>query len=302
MILPGPSSIELGKKIADTLNLDIVDVEYKIFSDGESKIQINSDVSNKNIVLIQSTYPPVDQHIIQTLLISRQLNKLDAKTFLVSPYFGYSRQDKEFLNGEIISSKIISELFEFVGIKEFMTVDIHSKLCLEYFNIPKYNISAIPILADYIKNSISIDKIKNDIIVVSPDLGGSDRVTDFSKLLGTENIVLDKHRDRTTGELTINSKEIELENKTVIILDDMISTGGTIIKTSELLSKLGVNEIIAICTHAILLDDSQKRIEKSGVNRIIATNSIPNNITNIDITSIIVNEIKKSKWLIEFNR
>ena len=226
------------------------------------------------------------------------MDKLDAKTFLVSPYFGYSRQDKEFLNGEIISSKIISELFEFVGIKEFMTVDIHSKLCLEYFNIPKYNISAIPILADYIKNTITMDEIKNEVIVISPDLGGSDRVADFSKLLGIKNIVLNKHRDKTTGELTIDSKEIELQNKTVIILDDMISTGGTIIKTSELLSKLGVNNIIAICTHGILLDKAQKKIEDAGVEKIISTNSIPNNVTNIDITPIIVNKIKKLKWLI----
>ena len=298
MILPGPSSIELGKKIAKTLNIDIVDTEYKIFSDGESNIRINSDVSNKNIVLIQSTYPPVDQHIIQTLLISRQLSIETAKTFLVSPYFGYSRQDKEFLNGEIISSKIISDLFEFGRINEFMTMDIHSKLCLKYFNIPKYNISAIPILADYIKNTITMDEIKNEVIVISPDLGGSDRVADFSKLLGIKNIVLNKHRDKTTGELTIDSKEIELQNKTVIILDDMISTGGTIIKTSELLSKLGVNKIIAICTHGILLDKAQKKIEDAGVEKIISTNSIPNNVTNIDITPIIVNKIKKLKWLI----
>ena len=191
-VISGPSSPSLASRIANRLDANIVKVEVKIFSDGESKLRINGNVRNKKVVLVQSIYPPVDRHLFQTICLAHRLSEDGAQVYAVIPYIGYSRQDKEFMKGEVITLGSIAHFFRSAGIQRLITVDIHSPHGLGYFSIPSYSVSAIPLLAEHIRKI----KTDNNLIAISPDFGASARVEAFAKVLDIEHLILEKHRDR----------------------------------------------------------------------------------------------------------
>jgi ribose-phosphate pyrophosphokinase len=284
VVIAGPASVDLARSISHNLNVKIIEPELKIFSDGESKLRIPS-VNNKHCIIVQSLYPPPDRHIIQLLMIIHKCKKDHAsKITVIIPYMAYARQDKAFLDGEIISIAVLAQVIENFGVDEVITVDIHKEVSLSYFSIKIKNISAIPILADYIKNNVTIEKS----FIISPDAGGIERAEKFAQLLELPILCLKKKRDRKTGFVSIDENiGMKVDGMNAILIDDMISTGGSIVKACEVLKKQKIGNIIVFCSHAILVDNAFEKIINSGVKEIISTNSIPSICSKVDLSLIL---------------
>lgn len=288
-VIAGPASPDLAAKIANLLDARMVATELRVFSDGESKIKMGK--AAKNVIIVQSTYPPVDPHIVQMLMIAKKCTESGAQDICaVIPYLAYARQDRAFLEGEIVSIKVIAELLRSVGINHVITIDIHSQLAMSNFApIDIVNISSIPLLADY---AVSKLKLQN-AISVSPDAGGSERAREFAKYINIDAIALKKFRNRDTGEVTIDDRiDIDIRDRDAILIDDMISSGGSIIKAAEVLRKNGADKIYAMCAHALLIGDAAFKIKAAGILDIIATNSIPSQYAQVDLSSAIAEALK----------
>ena len=286
-VISGSSSEDLAKKLAKRLGANLLKSQLRVFSDGESKITLEGKPEKNKIIVIQSTYPPVDENLIQTLSIISKAKEYGTEVIAVIPYMGYARQDREFLPGEVITMKVIANLFKSVGTSKIVVVDIHSMMGLKYFNIKTKNVTAIPDLAKYFSKL----KLKNPL-VVSPDKGGKDRAKEFAKFFNTEYIFLEKQRDRKTGKVKIKSTNFDqIAGRDLILVDDMISTGGSIIKATEFLKKQKCNRVFVACTHALLRNGAEKKIKKAGVTKIISTNTIPGNTSLVDVSGTIVKAI-----------
>ncbi len=286
-VIAGKASEVLAKNIAKNLKADFLRSELKVFPDGESKITINSKPKKSKIIVVNSTYPPVDSNLLQVLSLIYKAKQYSSNVTAVIPYMGYARQDKEFLPGEIITIKLISKLLKSVGASEIIVVDIHSKIALNQFKIPSKNVSAVPLLVEYFKKM----KLK-DLLVVSPDQGGTLRAKEFAKLFNTDYVSLEKQRNRKTGKVEIKSSKInEVMGRDLVIVDDMISTGGSIIKATQFLKKQKCKRVFVACTHALLRDNAENKIKKAGVSKIVSTNTIPSKTALVDISEIIANAI-----------
>ena len=286
-VIGGDSSSDLAKRIARRLKAPYIKTEKKVFPDGESKITINQ-IPKKNIVIVvQSTHPPVDSNLLELLSIISKVQKFSSKIYAIIPYMGYARQDREFLGGEIVTIGVVGKLLKASGVKKVLTVDIHSKLALKELKIPSENISAMEVLVTYFK------KMKmRDVLVVSPDLGGRVRVKEFARLLKTDSIALKKHRDRKTGKVRILSEKVDVKDRDLIIVDDIISTGGSIVKATKFLKKQKCKRVFVACTHALLVNDAAKKIKNAGVSQIISTNTIPGESAKVDVSKVISDALK----------
>ncbi|PIN97354.1 MAG: phosphoribosylpyrophosphate synthetase, partial [Nitrosopumilus sp. CG10_big_fil_rev_8_21_14_0_10_33_7] len=259
----------------------------RVFPDGESKITLKGKPQKNKIIVVQSTYPPVDENLVQTLAIISKASEYGTEVIAVMPYMGYARQDREFLPGEVITMKVIAKLFKSVGTSKIIVVDIHSMIGLKYFNIKSKNVTAIPDLAKYFSKL----KLRNPL-VVSPDHGGKERAKEFAKFLNTEYITLEKQRDRKTGKVEIKSTNFdEIAGRDLILVDDMISTGGSIIKSTEFLKKQKCARVFVACTHALLRNGAEKKIKNAGVTKIISTNTIPGKTSLVDVSDTIAKAI-----------
>jgi ribose-phosphate pyrophosphokinase len=283
-IIAGPSSFDLAARIAIEMGAGLVPVDVRIFEDGESKLRL-AKTGKKSCIIVQSTYPPTDRHLLQLLMMIKKcadykINKICA----VVPYMAYARQDREFVDGEVVTMALVARLLEAAGVNQLITVDLHSSIALSYFTIETQNISSMPVLAGYAAKNLSL----HSPIVVSPDSGGLQRAAEFARILQADVIALRKFRDRHTGQLTIDERlGISLETRDVILVDDMITSGGSIAKACEVLKKNKCGKVYAICTHALLVGDAMKSIKEAGVEEVIATNSIPNRSAKVDLSQII---------------
>ena len=199
---------------------------------------------------------------------------------------GYARQDREFLDGEIISISVIGKLLKSVGAKKVITVDIHSKMALKELRIVSENVTAITELVKHFKKK----NLKN-ALVISPDLGGKQRAKEFASLMGIDLIALKKYRDKKTGVVNILTNRVDVKNRDVILVDDMISTGGSIIKATQFLKKQKCKRVFVACTHALLVNNAENKIKKSGVTEIISTNTIPKNTSKVDVSKILADVV-----------
>ena len=285
-VIAGKSSENLAKKISRRIKANLVKSEVRIFADGESKTTLNGDISKKKSIVVQSIYPPVDTNLIQALSLISKAKETSSEVIAVIPYMGYARQDREFLPGEIITMKVLGKLFKGAGASKIIAVDIHSMIGFKHFTIKTKNVTAIPELVQYIKKL----SLKNPL-VVSPDQGGKERAKKFAKELGSEYIALEKTRDRKTGKVQIKTKNIDVTNRDLILVDDMISTGGSIVKATQFLKKQKCKKVYVACTHALLMNDAEKRIKKAGVIKIISTNTIPGKTSIVDISNAIAKAI-----------
>ena len=232
--------------------------EKKIFPDGESKITINQIPKKSIVIVVQSTNPPVDSNLLELLSIVSKVQKFSSKVYAVIPYMGYARQDREFLSGEIITIGVVGKLLKAAGVKKVLTVDIHSKLALKELKISSENVSAMKVLVKHFKKM----KMK-DPLVVSPDLGGKERAEKFSNLLKTDFIALKKHRDRKTGKVNILSGKVDVKNRDLILVDDMVSTGGSIVKATQFLKKQKCRRVFVACTCLLYTSPSPRDRSRS---------------------------------------
>lgn len=288
-VIAGPASSDLAEKITKRLGAQLVAAELRIFSDGESKIRMVR--AGKNCVIVQSTHPPTDTHLMQTLMMARKCADDGARDICaVIPYLAYARQDRAFLDGEVVSIALVAKLLEAAGAGHIVTVDIHSQLAMSHF-ASMQNVSSIPLLADY------ASKMKlHRPIAVSPDAGGADRANEFAMRLKADAVALRKSRNKTTGEVAVDEKlDIDVSGRDVILVDDMISSGGSIIKAAELLRRKGAGKVYAMCAHALLIGDAAQKINAAGVQDIISTNSVPSEYARVDLSPAIA-EVLESRY------
>ena len=286
-VIAGSTSQDLAKSLAKKIKANYVKSELRIFPDGESKITLKSKLKKGTIIVVQSTFPPVDSNLLQAISLIHKAKQFSNNVIAVIPYMGYARQDREFLPGEIVTMEVISKLFQAAGAKKLIVVDIHSIIGLKKFKISAKNISAVPELVRYFQKL----RLKNPL-VVSPDLGGIDRAKEFAKLFKSDYIALKKQRDRKTGKVKIMSSNLEnVANRDLILVDDMISTGGSIIKSTEFLKRQKCKRVFVACTHALLMNDAEKKIKKAGVTQIVSTNTISGKTSKVDVSRIIAKAI-----------
>jgi ribose-phosphate pyrophosphokinase len=286
-VIAGKSSEDLARRLARRLKANFVKSEIRVFPDGESKITLIGSLSKKKSIVVQSMYPPVDTNLVQVLSLISKAKEVSSEVIAVIPYMGYARQDREFLPGEIVTMKVLGKLFKGVGASKIIAVDIHSIIGFKHFTIKTKNVSAIPDLVKYFKKL----SLKNPL-VVSPDQGGKERAKEFAKEFNSEYIALEKKRDRKTGKVEIISRNMkEVAGRDLILVDDMISTGGSIIKATQFLKKQKCKRVYVACTHALLMNDAEKKIKKSGITSIISTNTIPSKTSLVDVSNTIAKAI-----------
>jgi ribose-phosphate pyrophosphokinase len=289
IIIPGSASKDLGIKVANMLGVELISIEHKIFPDGESYIRFTKELKNNDVVIIQSCSPPQDKNLIELFLMLDNAKDLGAKSITaIVPYLAYSRQDKRFMQFEAISIKTIAKLIESIGIDEIITFDIHSLEILKNFNIKAMNFSAMPLLGKYFL-SLGL----KEPLVIAPDKGAQSHAETVAKILNTEFTFLEKHRDRISGEVITFHKKMNVNNRDVIIVDDIISTGSTIANASRMAKNEGAKDIYVGCTHPLLIGDSRKKLKDSGVKKIVGTDCVINETSEVSVAPIIAEYLRK---------
>ena len=288
VVVGGPASADIAATLSEILKLPLVSVSYRDFPDTETKVTVNEKVDGAKVILVQSTYPPVDKHLMELFFISHYLSQEGAKVHAVIPYLAYARQDKQFLPGEVVSLGVVSHLLRSAGVSRVTTVDIHSAEGLSLFSIPIYSTSAIPILAQYVKKNLKV----SSPIVVAPDFGASKRTEAFASLYGAKYVQFAKQRDRATGGVTMEARDAEVRGNEVIIVDDIISSGGTIRAAAELLRKSDAKKIFAVCAHPLLIGDTYEKLLAAGVDEVIGTNTVPSKVSKVDVSEVIASHLR----------
>jgi len=283
VIISDDRNSSLAKKISLDLDVEYKNVQLRLFVDGESKIRLEN-VTGNNCIIINSTYPPTDRHLMQLFMIIYKC-KLDGASDIcvVSPYLAYTRQDKVFVEGEIVSNNLVGEILATLGTTKLMTIDSHNPSAANY-SYETIDLTAIPSLANFAKKNFRL----NEPIVISPDEGGIQRAKKFAEIINTDMLSLIKTRDRFTGDISISiDAHQSLNKRDALIVDDMISTGSSIVKATEILKKNNIANVYVLCTHALLLDDAKEKLLKAGIKELISTNSIPNEFAKVDLNGVI---------------
>jgi ribose-phosphate pyrophosphokinase len=268
-IFASSQSNELAKKIADLYGADLGKVRKNIFSDGEFQVSFEESIRGRRIFLIGSTIPPNDNLMEMLLMIDAAKRASARHITAVMPYFGWARQDRKDKPRVPIAAKMVAKLLQTAGATRIMTMDLHADQIQGFFEIPVDHLYASTILLPYIE-SLKL----NDITIASPDMGGSKRAYAYSKFLKSEVVICYKQRKKAN---VISHMELigNVENRNVIIVDDMVDTAGTLTKAADLMMEKGALSVRAITTHAILSGDAYNRIENSRLEELIVTDTIP---------------------------
>jgi ribose-phosphate pyrophosphokinase len=288
IVVPGPASQSLGKKVAESLNAKTVEVKLKDFPDGEYSLRLG-DVAGEEVVVVQTTGPPQDTNVMQLLLLLDAVKDLGAKKVTaVVPYLAFARQDKRFLSGEAVSAETLVKLIDTCGVDRFVTVNIHSENTLKNFSVPTMNLSAITVLADYFKG-----RGLDGAFSLSPDKGAIGLAEEAEKVLGGGCGWLRKERDRYTGEIQVEEKSLNVKGRDVIVFDDIISTGGTIARAIEMLKTQGARRVYAACVHPLLIGEAINNIVDRGAEEIVGTDSIPNSVRTVSLAPLIAEALAR---------
>lgn len=271
-IISGSSNQTLASDLSKSSKIPLGKITTGRFSNDEAKVRIEEEIYGNVFYVVQSLSQPVDEHIMELCLMVDALKRGGAeKVVAVVPWFGYGIQDKVFMPGEALSSKVVIDFLQTVGIHSLITVDLHSDNIIGFFDIPVVHVTAVPIFAEYI-----VKKYGKDVLVVSPDFGGAKRSRRFAKEMGQEGTIgiIDKERSLTTGEVELRGINLDVKGKIVVIPDDFISTGSTMVEVIPLLKKAGAAKIIACISHPILAGDAPKNIAASDLDALVVTDSI----------------------------
>ncbi len=270
-ILGGTSARTIAEDISKELQQPLIEVTYKRFPDDEFYVRILDDVKGEDVLIIQTTYP--DTKIVELLLMQDAVYEAGANEITVAlPYFGYSRQDKKFEDGEPISARAIAEHIS-LHADRIITVDPHKEHLLDFFNSPAYSCSAVVEIAKYLKE-------KDVDFVLAPDKGAKKRAQQAAGIIGCEYDYMEKTRiDGTT--IKIKPKNLDAKNKNVAIIDDIISTGGTMAKSIRELKKQGAKKVSAACTHGLFVGGAKEKLLSAGCDEIISTDTIEDEFSKV---------------------
>ena len=273
-LISGNSNKPLSKNISKYLKSKLVNSSIRNFSDGEIYVEINENIRGNSIFIIQSVSSPANDNLMELLLCIDALKRSSAKNITaVIPYFGYARQDRKVVPRTSISAKLVSNLITKAGADRIVTVDLHAGQIQGFFDIPVDNLFATPIFARHIRKKI---KSKN-IICIAPDVGGTERARALGKLLDVDLAIVDKRRPKP-GQSQVMNVIGDVKNKTCIIVDDIIDSGGTIINAAKALKDRGAKDVYVYITHGVLSGDAVKKIKDSVIKNLVITDTIDNSI------------------------
>eukprot|EP00188_Purpureofilum_apyrenoidigerum_P003582 Plantae.Rhodophyta-Purpureofilum_apyrenoidigerum.ctg37894.p1 GENE.Plantae.Rhodophyta-Purpureofilum_apyrenoidigerum.ctg37894~~Plantae.Rhodophyta-Purpureofilum_apyrenoidigerum.ctg37894.p1 ORF type:complete len:353 (+),score=62.44 Plantae.Rhodophyta-Purpureofilum_apyrenoidigerum.ctg37894:162-1220(+) len=277
-IVAGNSNSELVKDIANILRIPVTDAEIRRFSDGEVFVSIKENVRGKDVFVIQSTCPPVNDHLMELLVIIDTLKRASAKRITaVIPYYGYARQDRKVAPRVPITARLVADLIQTAGAHRILAFELHAGQIQGFFNIPVDHMFAIHVFAEHLRDSGICHNGENGFVapvVVSPDAGGMERARALAKRLDASLAVIDKRRSAANVAHVIRVVG-DVVDRDCIIVDDIVDTAGTLTKAAEALKNLGAARVMACCVHPVLSGPAIERITQSPIDKIIVTNSIP---------------------------
>lgn len=289
IILPGPASPELARRLATELKTKLVPVFFKKFPDGESYVRIDGNVQGEDVVVVQTTSPPQDERMMQLFLTVSAAKAHGAKrTTAVVPYFAYSRQDKVFLPGEAFSAKTVVSMLQTCGVTRIITLNAHNPAALQSFNIPVEDLSAIPQLAEHFKNQGF-----EGAVSLSMGKKGLATAEEAAAVLKGPSDYIPTRRDRHTGNVTIEEKLLDVKGKVTIVFDDIISSGGTMMKAVAHTKKQGAKKTFVACVHPILMADARDKIMQKGADAIVGTDSVPSPVSVVSVAPVIARALRR---------
>ncbi|SFD01355.1 ribose-phosphate pyrophosphokinase [Bacillus sp. OV322] len=263
------SNHALAQEIAKAIGVELGKCSVTHFSDGEVQINIEESIRGCDVFVIQSTSQPVNEHLMELLIMIDALKRASAKTInIVMPYYGYARQDRKARAREPITAKLVANLLETAGADRVITLDLHAPQIQGFFDILIDHLMGVPILADYFR-----EKNLQDIVIVSPDHGGVTRARKMADRLKAPIAIIDKRRPRPNVAEVMNIVG-NIEGKTAILIDDIIDTAGTITLAANALMENGATEVYACCTHPVLSGPAIERIQNSTIKELVVTNTI----------------------------
>lgn len=272
VIFSGNSNPALTARICDHLKTPVGQATVKTFSDGEIQIEINENVRLKDVFVIQSTCYPVNDNLVELLLMIDACQRSSARRITaVMPYYGYARQDKKVAPRVPISAKLVADMLTIAGTQRLITMDLHAGQIQGFFNIPVDNLFAAPVLINYIK-----EKFTDNLVIVSPDAGGVERARAFAKRLDADLAIIDKRRS-APNKAQAMAVVGDVRGKTAVILDDMADTAGTLTEAASAVRNAGAGEVHACCAHAVLSGPAVDRINDSHLSSMVVTDTIPLN-------------------------
>lgn len=269
-ILTGNANPELAKKIAEHLGVHLCEAMVGHFNNGETQVMISESIRGKDVFIIQPTCQPVNDNLMELLIMVDACKRASARNITaVVPYYAYARQDRKTRGREPISAKLVADLLTTAGVNRVITVDLHAGQIQGFFNIPVDHLAAAPILAQYF-----IEKKLDNVVVVSPDLGGVTRARTLADRLHAPIAIIEKRRPQP-GCAEVMNLIGDVKGKVAVIIDDIVDTAGSLCEGAKALEKMGVAEIYACCSHAILSDPAVARINESPIKQLIITDTIP---------------------------
>lgn len=269
-IFSGNANPGLAKEIADHLGLTMGNAFVGHFNNGETQVIIDESVRGKDVFIVQPTCNPVNDSMMELLIMVDAAKRASARTITaVIPYYAYARQDRKTRGREPISAKLIADLLTTAGVARVLTVDLHAGQIQGFFDIPVDHLPGVPLLADYVRS-----KNLDDLIVVSPDLGGVTRARQLADRLHAPIAIIEKRRPMP-GVAEVMNLIGNVEGRTAVMIDDIVDTAGSLTEGANALVKFGAKEVYACCTHAVLSDPAVARIEASVIKELVITNTIP---------------------------
>ena len=272
MVFTGNANPELAQKVATKLELSLGKADVGKFSDGEIAVELNENVRGKDVFVVQSTCAPTNDNLMELIVMIDALRRASAaRITAVVPYFGYSRQDRRVRSARVpITAKVVADMMVNVGVDRVLTVDLHAEQIQGFFACPVDNVYASPVLNDDI-----LDCHYEDLIVVSPDIGGVVRARAIAKQLDDADLaIIDKRRPRA-NEAQVMNLIGEVDSRTCLLVDDMVDTAGTLCKAADALKERGAARVVAYCTHAVLSGSALSNIRKSQLDQLVVTDTIP---------------------------
>jgi len=272
-VFTGNANRRLAEEICQYVEVPMGNAKVSKFSDGECWVEIGENVRGLNVFVVQPTCPPVNQNLMELLVMIDALKRASAGAIIVIiPYFGYARQDRKVKPRTPISAKLVADLISAAGADRILAMDLHAGQIQGFFNCPFDHLYALPVFMDYMKENYH----GHDLVIVSPDAGGVERARAYSKRLNATLAIIDKRRDGPNVSAVMNVIG-DVEGRTALILDDMIDTAGTLTQAAEVVLKNGAGHVIACASHPVLSGPAAARIEESCLHEVIVTNSIPLN-------------------------
>jgi len=290
IVVGGPASPLLSKRVSDALGTRSLRLETKIFPDGETYVRFPESVAGENVAVVQSCYPPQNKNLLDLLLILDAAREMGAThTAAVMPYFAYARQDATHRTGEAVSARTIARLIEATGASDFLTVDMPSNKALGYFGIHAENLTCMRIIADHLR-ALHLERP----FVLSPDDGAIPLAKTAAESLGTDFAWFQKTRDKITGAVSTSERlGLDLKGRDTVIVDDVISTGRTIANTAQIAKNQGARRVIAACAHLLLIGDAALTLRSAGVEEIVGTESVETAAQPIAIAPVLAEALRR---------